>query len=648
MLKEFDNVQVSDGFLSISLASVKENPKLSAIEVLPPDTFVGAENQPKITISSPLNGWDVNQPFEVAFRVENWVINEGGDTHLHYFVDDVLVDKYYGYDPIPIDGYSMGGEHTIKVELFDANHNGTGIYDEVTVNVTGNITCNDMPFPESWQVHEFEENPYTAVYTFAKYDLDGDGLKDIVTGGWWYSNPGTISGDWPKTTIGGNFGNVVHVYDFDEDGDFDLLGTALGIAPDNEYESAQLVWAQNDGAGNFTVFNNIPAGGDTNYSEPFVAGLAGGVFEVGGPYRMAINWNGAESTGSPVQMLTPPSKANITTQTWSLVDISNESSGEDIQAGDIDRDGDLDLFQGINWLRNNGNGDWETFSTGISYASTVDRAQLADFDRDGDLDAVVGQLSANTSDPARDEFAWFAAPSDPTQPWTKNLLSDNVKGSLSVFAIDLDFDGDKDIVVGEWRGNHRLIAFENDLCGSGQFIEREIDNGALDYEHHDGARVVDIDSDGGDLDVVSNGWRNDHVVRIYENTTIAAADDRPLVDAGQNQTVAPGTSVELKGSGSDPDGGTVTFNWVQSSGPDVTITNSATAQTSIGQLTQEGVYIFRLSVTDDEGDISFDEVTITVTGGQPIVSSINSGGPSFTINGINWQEDVYYEEGVSL
>ncbi|MBC6998001.1 malectin domain-containing carbohydrate-binding protein [Cytophaga sp. FL35] len=643
LVKDFDNVNISDGFASIIINGVVESSKINGIEILSKDTFEGGSTNADIIITSPSNGWDVNQPFEVAFRVENWVINEG-DTHLHYYIDGEMVDRYYGYDPIAIDELSLG-EHTIRVELFNADHSGTGIFDQVTVNVTGAISCNETAFPDSWVVHEFDENPYTVVYTFADDDLDGDGLKDIVTGGWWYSNPGSAGGNWERNTIGNNFGNVVHVYDFDEDGDMDLLGTALGISPDLEYESAQLLWAQNDGKGNFTVFNNIPAG-DTDYNEPFLAGIAGGVFENNGPYRMAINWNGAESTGSPVQMLTPPSKDNVTTETWSLVDISNDSSGEDIQAGDIDRDGDLDLFQGVNWLRNNGNLQFETFSTGITYVTTPDRAQLADFDRDGDLDAVVGQLSANTSDPARDEFSWFAAPSDPTQPWTKNLLSDNVKGSLSVFAIDIDFDGDKDIVVGEWRGNHRLIAFENDLCGSGQFIEREIDNGALDYEHHDGARVVDIDSDG-DLDVVSNGWLRNKVLRIYENTSALVTDGSPSVNAGEDQSVVPGTAVNLNGSGSDPDGGTVTFAWSQTSGPSITLNNSTSASATTTSLTEPGTYVFRLTVTDDEGEMAFDDVSIIVTG-QIGVTNINAGGQAFSFGGTNWAADQYSNGGSVL
>ncbi|MBJ7881022.1 malectin domain-containing carbohydrate-binding protein [Gelidibacter salicanalis] len=633
--KEFNNISVTDGVANIQFTSSVNSAKLSGIEILSPDAF---KVEPKISILSPQDGWNINETFEVSFSVENWTIAEG-DTHMHYSIDGVVVGPHYNYGPITIENQKLGS-HIIRLELYTENHIPTGIYEEIMIAVTDQGTCNTTLFPDSWVVHQLEANSYTAVYTIPDYDLNGDGLKDIVTGGWWYKNPGSASGNWVKSTIGNGFGNVVHVYDFDGDGHMDLLGTALGSGAGNEYKSAQLLWAKNDGSGNFTVYNNIPAG-KTTYNEPFLAGIAGGNYGQGVPYQMAINWNGAESTKSPVQLLTPSNDPS--TGTWTLVDISNDSSGEDIKAGDIDGDGDLDLFQGINWLRNEGNGIWTTFSTGITYVTTPDRVQLADFNGDGRLDGVVGQLGLG-SNPNRSEFAWFEAPADPTKPWIKHKLSDSVKGSLSVFAIDIDFDGDMDIVVGEWLGSKRLIAFENDLCNSGTWITRILDDGTLNLEHHDGAMVTDIDNDG-DLDVISNGWLKNKVPRIYENTTLSSENREPVANAGEDQTLAlPANSIVLNGTGSDVDGGIVTFMWTQTSGPDTaTLSGSDTKELTASNLIA-GDYVFRLTVTNDEGVTTFDEVTVSVLA-EVLAIRINSGGPEYTFEAIEWSEDQYFSSG---
>ncbi|MRH99182.1 carbohydrate-binding protein [Kriegella sp. EG-1] len=633
--KELNDISITDGFATIELESITQNAKIAAIEILPKDTFLST---PNILITSPENGWNVNQSFDVAFRVENWTILEG-DTHIHYYVDGVLSGPYYSHEPITFDNLSIGS-HTIRVELFYANHTPTGIFDEVMVAVTDQQVCNETDFPDSWVVHEYDANPYVVIYTFANYDLDGDGLKDIVTGGWWYKNTGVVSDNWPKSTIGVNFGNVAHVHDFDNDGDMDLLGTTLGPSG-SEYESVQLIWAENDGSGNFTIHTNLPTI-TTSWSEPFLAGLAGGDFGTGGLYQMAINWNGAENTNEPVQLLTPT--ANPTTGTWTIADISNSSTGEDLQAADIDNDGDLDLFQGVNWLENNGSGVFTTHLTGLSYGSTPDRAQLADFDNDGDLDAVVGQLGYG-SNPDRYDLSWFEAPADPTQTWTEHLLSDDIHGSLSVFASDIDFDGDKDIIVGEWLGSRRLIAFENNLCSSDDWEMLVIDDSPQNWEHHDGARVVDIDNDG-DLDIVSNGFKSQKVVRIYENTTPLIVSNDPVVDAGLDQTVIlPNNTITISGSATSPDGSTIaSYLWTQVEGPNAAVmANENTTTLGLSELIL-GEYVFRLTAINDSNDFGFDEVIVTVTDGAEAIR-INSGGPNLTFNNIDWSADNYFEGG---
>jgi len=92
------------------------------------------------------------------------------------------------------------------------------------------------------------------------------------------------------------------------------------------------------------------------------------------------------------------------------------------------------------------------------------------------------------------------------------------------------------------------------------------------------------------------------------------ATEAPIADAGVDQSIVlPVNSVLLDGSGSDPDGGSiVTYLWTQESGPGTaTLTGADTEDLTAGELT-EGVYVFRLTVTDDEGETGFDEATVTV------------------------------------
>ena len=50
----------------------------------------------------------------------------------------------------------------------------------------------------------------------------------------------------------------------------------------------------------------------------------------------------------------------------------------------------------------------------------------------------------------------------------------------------------------------------------------------------------------------------------------------PTANSGSPQTVHPGTTVYLAGSGDDPDWDQISYQWIQVSGPAVSLFNAAT------------------------------------------------------------------------
>jgi hypothetical protein len=88
----------------------------------------------------------------------------------------------------------------------------------------------------------------------------------------------------------------------------------------------------------------------------------------------------------------------------------------------------------------------------------------------------------------------------------------------------------------------------------------------------------------------------------------------PVANAGANQSItAPANTVTLNGTASsDPDGTIASYSWVTISGPgSVTISNSNTATPTVSGMTT-GVYIFELTVTDNNGATGTDQVTVIV------------------------------------
>ncbi len=131
--------------------------------------------------------------------------------------------------------------------------------------------------------------------------------------------------------------------------------------------------------------------------------------------------------------------------------------------------------------------------------------------------------------------------------------------------------------------------------------------------------------------------------------TSSTATQLPIVDAGPDQNlILPTNSLTINGSGSDPDGGVISYQWTQENGPSsATLEGDMSANLSVSNLTT-GIYIFRLTITDDETDSDFDDMSITVSNPPTVSSKVNSGGPSFTFNSETWNADQNFSTSNSF
>ena len=110
----------------------------------------------------------------------------------------------------------------------------------------------------------------------------------------------------------------------------------------------------------------------------------------------------------------------------------------------------------------------------------------------------------------------------------------------------------------------------------------------------------------------ANGARGTKTVVTFSE--IGGSNALPVADAGGDQTVAPGATFTLDGTGSsDSDGSITTYYWEYYNGSSWTQIggNAATVQHSFAS---EGSYTVRLTVTDDNGATAEDQIYITVDG----------------------------------
>lgn len=315
-------------------------------------------------------------------------------------------------------------------------------------------------------------------------DIDGDGDVDLVSA--------CVNGDkvvWYENTDGlGNFSiehlvsdnvdgpNDVFVVDIDGDGDMDVVCSS-GI--DNK-----ISWHENtNGLGAFT-------GHIINTSAAYAVSVFAADMDGDGDIDVVCSsWNDDRITWfkNTDGLGTFGPRINI------LLDIDAAK----IFCADFDGDGDIDLLytsyydDSINWKKNDGLGNFgpqQVISTEADGAQTV---FAADIDGDGDMDA----LSASTLD---NKIAWYKNTDGLGNFGPQQIISSNAMAALKLFAADLDGDGDVDVVSAS-RNDHKIAWYKN-TDGLGSFVEAQVIS--INALNASSVYAADLDGDG-DLDVVS-------------------------------------------------------------------------------------------------------------------------------------------------
>ncbi len=187
--------------------------------------------------------------------------------------------------------------------------------------------------------------------------------------------------------------------------------------------------------------------------------------------------------------------------------ITTNMDASKIFAADIDGDGDIDVLfasywdDQIGWYENtDGLGNFNTQKQIIT--SNAEKAQTVyatDIDGDGDMDV----LSASSGD---NKVAWYKNIDGLGNFGEQQIITTDAKNAISVHSADMDGDGDMDVLSASSDDNK--IAWYENIDGQGTFGEQQIIT--INAERAVSVYAADINGDGN-MDVLSASANDDKI-----------------------------------------------------------------------------------------------------------------------------------------
>ena len=362
----------------------------------------------------------------------------------------------------------------------------------------------------TWSLETIDPSFDGAFDLFAA-DVDGDGDQDLAGAArndndivWWENVLDETRGatNWNKYFAAAAFTNArgVYVADLDSDGDMDILGTSTNIQEISWWESQDL--HRSATFPEETLVAGSLSGSPCSPDPACLMPMDSADFDADGDLDIVTvaETDGSvsiwENAGDGVTYIEDPITSTLTAPIA-------------VQAGDIDRDGDMDFMASsanarIHWWENDNDGaSWTENTIAITFDGLT---ALVDVDGDGDLD-VVG------ADDTDNDIVWFENDGS-GGTWTENTVDGDYDPARSVFGADLDGDGDIDIIGARNPPAAGFVDWWENLNGSGTSWSAA-QSVSTDYEGAAFVSTADMDGDG-DLDILAAAEGAD-VISWFEN-----------------------------------------------------------------------------------------------------------------------------------